>query len=438
MQDEKYPDLMKASLHEVDEARQARNVNNSDAVSSNAEPVQQARGAVERTCENLACFAREFRLEKGRAPRVLVGISGGVDSSVAAALLVEAGWNVTGAYMKNWTMDVPGMRCPWADDLADAKRVAVKLGIDFLVFDFQDAYKRDVVDYLVEEYKAGRTPNPDVMCNQQVKFGLFLQEAQAQGFDFIATGHYAQTSLVKGEQGFLSGDIKLLCARDKAKDQTYFLYRMSPTAISKTIFPLGDLTKPEVRQAAQDRGFTTAGKPDSQGICFVGEAGIRDFLSMYITAQPGALIDIDSQEVIGHHDGALFYTIGQRRGLGIGGGDPYHVVQKDMEANIVYVRKGTRERAQRCKTLVLTNVTSTTDEPIADGSYRVRTHHGGAQVPVSVHIGAVACRSVESIASNMSEGAVLTFESEQPVVAPGQSAVLYKGEVCVGGGIVAE
>ena len=208
--------------------------------------------------------------------RVYVGMSGGVDSSLTAALLKEQGHDVTGVYMKNWTQDLPGMRCPWADDLADAKRVAVQLGIKFKVYDFEAEYKHKVVDYMIAEYQAGRTPNPDIMCNQEVKFKLFLETALADGAEMIATGHYART-----EAG------KLLRAVDDNKDQTYFLYRVTKEALDKTLFPLGGFTKPMVREMAEARGLVTAGKRDSQGICFVGSIGIKEFLSQYITAEPG-------------------------------------------------------------------------------------------------------------------------------------------------------
>ena len=253
-------------------------------------------------------------------------MSGGVDSSLTAALLVEQGYDVTGVYMKNWTQDLPGMKCPWADDLADAKRVAVQLGIDFKVYDFENEYKQKVVDYMIDEYKNGRTPNPDIMCNQEVKFKLFLEAALSDGADMIATGHYARTE-----------DGKLLRAVDDNKDQTYFLYRVTEHALAKTLFPLGEYTKPEVREMAKERNLFTAQKKDSQGICFVGKVGIREFLSQYVTQTPGKIIDKKSGEILGAHDGAIFYTLGQRHGLELGGGLPYYVVGKDMEKNEVYV-----------------------------------------------------------------------------------------------------
>ncbi|NCU38277.1 tRNA 2-thiouridine(34) synthase MnmA, partial [Candidatus Saccharibacteria bacterium] len=258
--------------------------------------------------------------------RIYVGMSGGVDSSLAAALLVEQGHEVTGVYMKNWSQDLPGMRCPWAEDLADAKRVAVQLGIDFLVFDFEKEYKHHVVDYMILEYSAGRTPNPDIICNQEVKFKLFLNSALEKGADMIATGHYAVTK-----------DGLLTMARDNNKDQTYFLYRVTSDALHHTLFPLGDYTKAEVRRMAEERELYTAQKKESMGVCFVGSVGMREFLGQYVTTQPGDIIDAQTGKVLARHDGAIFYTLGQRHGLDVGGGLPYYVVGKSMDKNEVYV-----------------------------------------------------------------------------------------------------
>jgi len=235
---------------------------------------------------------------------VYLGMSGGVDSSVSALLLKNAGYKVVGVYMKNWSRDLPGMKCPWAEDLADAKRVATKLDLDFKVFDFEKEYKEKVVDYMLKEFKAGRTPNPDVMCNEEIKFKLFFEKSLASGADFIATGHYA-----KAENG------KLLLAKDENKDQTYFLYRISTSALEKTLFPLGEMKKPEVKAFAAKNGLKNAYKKESMGVCFVGEVGMKDFLKEYIDLKPGEIRDVSTDEVLGFHDGAVFYPLGQRTGF---------------------------------------------------------------------------------------------------------------------------
>ena len=339
--------------------------------------------------------------------RVYVGMSGGVDSSVTAALLVEQGYEVTGVYMKNWTQDLPGMKCPWADDLADAKRVAVQLGIDFKVFDFEKEYKQNVVDYMIDEYKAGRTPNPDVMCNQEVKFKFFLDTALADGADMIATGHYART-----ENG------KLLRAKDENKDQTYFLYRVTAQALEKTLFPLGKYTKDEVRQLAKERNLYTATKKESMGICFVGKVGIRDFLGQYVEATPGKIIDKQSGEVLGYHDGAIFYTIGQRHGLDIGGGLPYYVVGKDMDKNEVYVTTKLHDETLWQENIELHSLHWINSVP-PDGEYQIRVRHRAPLVSAQL------------------QGSTLQLTESQRAITAGQSVVVYDGDICLGGGIVA-
>lgn len=338
--------------------------------------------------------------------RVYVGMSGGVDSSVTAALLIEQGYDVTGVYMKNWTQDLPGMKCPWADDLADAKRVAVQLGIDFKVFDFEKEYKQQVVDYMIEEYKLGRTPNPDVMCNQEVKFKLFLDTALADGADMIATGHYAQT-----ENG------KLLRAKDENKDQTYFLYRVTAAALKKTLFPLGGYLKSEVRELAKERGLYTATKKESMGICFVGKVGIRDFLSQYVTTTPGRIIDKQSGKTLGYHDGAIFYTIGQRHGLDIGGGLPYYVAGKNMDKNEVYVTTQLNDENLWKQQIELQSLHWINEAP-TDGEHHIRIRHRAPLVPAKF------------------EGSILTLTDAQRAIAAGQSVVIYNGDICLGGGII--
>ncbi|MES2876323.1 MAG: tRNA 2-thiouridine(34) synthase MnmA [Patescibacteria group bacterium] len=338
---------------------------------------------------------------------IYVGMSGGVDSSLTAALLVEAGHTVTGVYMKNWTQDMPGMRCPWADDLADAKRVAVHLGIDFKVFDFEKDYKQKVVDYMINEYEAGRTPNPDIMCNQEIKFKLFLESALEDGADFVATGHYARV-----KNGVLQQ------AQDTNKDQTYFLYRVTEKALKKTLFPLGDLTKPEVRHMAEERGLSTAAKKDSVGICFVGQVGMREFLSQYVTTAPGDIIDTRSKAVVGRHDGAIFYTLGQRHGLDVGGGMPLYVVGKNMAKNEVYVSSNLNDQSLWQQQLTLTEIHGI-NGPLKDGTYMARVRH---RAPLTKCI---------------LEGSILSFSNPERAATPGQSVVLYQGNVCAGGGIIA-
>lgn len=338
---------------------------------------------------------------------VYVGMSGGVDSSVTAALLVEQGHDVTGVYMKNWSQDLPGMKCPWAEDLADAKRVAVQLGIDFKVVDFEQEYRDSVVEYMLEAYKTGYTPNPDVMCNQEIKFKLFLDYALENGAEKIATGHYARTQYGT-----------LLKALDDNKDQTYFLYRVTKFALEKTLFPLGEYTKPEVRELAKTHGLATAAKKESMGVCFVGQVGMRDFLSQYVETNPGDIIEKESGELLGRHEGAIFYTLGQRRGLGLGGGLPYYVVGKSVEDNIVYVSRNLSDDAVWRTSATLEAVHSIDGSPLS-GDVQARIRHRALLVDAYF------------------DGKMIHFADPQRAVTPGQSVVLYSGETCRGGGIVA-
>lgn len=345
--------------------------------------------------------------------KVYVGMSGGVDSSLTAALLVEAGYDVTGVYMKNWSKNLSGMNCPWARDLADAKRVAVKLGIDFKVFDFEKEYKDRVVDYMINEYKAGRTPNPDIMCNQEVKFNLFLETALKDGADLIATGHYAKTK-----------NGKLYLAEDALKDQTYFLYRVTKEALDKTLFPLGEFTKDVVREMAKERGLITASKKDSQGICFVGEVGIREFLSNYVEPSLGDIVDKKTGKVLGKHDGAIFYTLGQRHGLDIGGGLPYYVSSKDMKKNIIYVTTNLNDDVFWKKEIEFNHLHQIDKESpfINNKEYYVRVRH---RAPL-----------VKATFKQEDGKKLLIMDSPERAVMAGQSVVIYDDKECLGGGIV--
>ncbi len=341
---------------------------------------------------------------------VYVGMSGGVDSSVAAALLKEQGHSVTGVYMKNWTQDVAGVACPWKQDLADAKAAAAVLDIPFKFFDFQTEYKQKVVEIMVAEYKAGRTPNPDILCNQEIKFKLFLETALADGADMIATGHYAAIE-----------DGRLQIPTDTDKDQTYFLYRMPVNSLEKTLFPLAKMTKPQVRAKAAELKLTTASKPDSQGICFVGEVGIKAFLAQYIQTKSGNIIGPDGK-TLGTHDGAIYYTIGQRHGLGLGGGEPYFVIGKDMKTNEVYVT--TDEAAMKLSgtTFRISDTTWLGDMPKLEKTYQVRIRHRGRLASCTI--------------TPDKYGYIITMDAPERAITSGQSAVFYDDKKVLGGGII--
>ena len=351
--------------------------------------------------------------------RVFAGLSGGVDSALACALLLEQGHDVTAVYMRNWSRDLPGFKCTWADDLADAERVAVTLGIDLEVWDCEAEYKATVVDYLVDSYAHGLTPNPDVMCNQTVKFGTFAERALAEGADYVATGHYGR---VRVERDGVTG---LYRAADEHKDQTYFLWRVGQDALSRTLLPIGDIAdKAEVRRMCAERGLGVEAKPDSDGICFVGEVGIRTFLLDTLERRAGDVVEWETGTVLGHHDGAFLFTVGQRRGLDLGGGPARYVVATDVESNVVYVTADRQSPALFSDELSLVDCRWISGEKPASGSYVVRTRHTGELVP---------CELVPA-----PDGATATvrFSTPQRRVAPGQSAVFYDGHRCVGGGII--
>lgn len=341
------------------------------------------------------------------AKKVYVGMSGGVDSSVTAALLKQQGYDVTGVYMKNWSQDLPGFTCPWQEDFQDAKRVAVQLDIDFKMYDFEAEYRQKVVDYMLREYQAGRTPNPDIMCNQEVKFKLFLEASLADGADLIATGHYARIK-----------NGKLFAGVDKNKDQTYFLYRVTKDALHKSLMPIGEMEKSEVRKIATKLQLATAQKKDSQGICFVGKVGIKEFLLHELGPQPTGPIVDQHGKTIGEHDGAIFYTIGQRHGLNVGGGLPYYVSRKDMKTNTVYVTTNLDDAALWKKEVLLQNIHRINEAPEESKEYQARLRYRGPLV---------SCRL---------KGDKLTLAEAQRGIAAGQSAVIYDGDRVLGGGII--
>lgn len=339
--------------------------------------------------------------------KVYVGMSGGVDSSVTAALLKEQGYRVTGVYMKNWSQDLPGFVCPWKEDYQDAKRVAVQLGIDFKLYDFETEYRQKVVDYMVAEYQAGRTPNPDIMCNQEVKFKLFLNAAIEDGADMIATGHYARIK-----------DGQLHKGLDANKDQSYFLYRVTEEALRKSLMPIGEMEKPAVRKLASKLGLATAKKKDSQGICFVGKVGIKEFLLNELGEQPhGPIIDL-SGKTIGEHDGAIFYTIGQRHGLDVGGGLPYYVSSKDMKTNTIYVTTDLNDKLLWHKDVQLTDLHWINKPPKTKVKYQARLRYRGPLIDCTI------------------EKDLVVLSEEQRGISAGQSTVIYDGDLVLGGGIV--
>lgn len=337
--------------------------------------------------------------------KVFVGMSGGVDSSVSAAFLKEQGYDVTGVFIKVWQPDF--IECTWKEDRLDAMRVASQLEIPFLTLDLEKEYKQGVIDYMIDEYRAGRTPNPDVMCNREVKFGAFWRWGKEQGADYIATGHYAQTD-----------HEHLITSKDTNKDQTYFLWTLTKEDLSHVLFPIGHMTKDEVRKEADKRGLYTSNKKDSQGLCFVGDIDLKTLLKEYIKEEKGNVMSVQG-DVLGTHDGAMFYTIGERHGFTIekkGTDDkPYYVVAKDMAANTITVSQTKPETRQK---ISLEKMSFVSELPEEGKLYEAR---GRYRAPLA-HI-------------RMQGSAVEIVEGEL-VYAPGQSLVIYDGKKCLGGGIM--
>jgi tRNA-specific 2-thiouridylase len=351
---------------------------------------------------------------------IIVGLSGGVDSSVAALRLLEAGHAVRGLFMKNWEEDDDAEYCSAAEDLADARQVAERLGIELLTVNFAAEYWDRVFEYFLAEYRAGRTPNPDVLCNREIKFKAFLDHALDLGASGIATGHYAGVR----EAG---GQMQLLRAADENKDQTYFLYMLGQRALRHSHFPLAGLDKAEVRRIAGRAGFANSRKKDSTGICFIGERRFRDFLARYLPASPGRIETLDG-EVLGEHQGLMYYTIGQRQGLGIGGSAhhdnrPWFVVDKDLKHNILRVAQGHDHPALMKSRLRAGQLHWVAGEPPAP-AFRAEARCRHRQ-PLQ--------RCGVNLEGDLAE---VRFDQPQRAITPGQSVVLYQGEVCLGGGII--
>ena len=362
---------------------------------------------------------------KTKAPcntKVIVGMSGGVDSYVSAHLLIEQGYQVEGLFMKNWEEDDTDEYCAASQDLDDAQLVCDKLGIKLHTINFATEYWDNVFEYFLAEYKAGRTPNPDIMCNKEIKFKAFLEFAcEDLSADYIATGHYVQREFIDGQWSMLRG-------LDSNKDQSYFLYTLSDVQVGRTLFPVGNIEKPAVRAIAEKANLVTHNKKDSTGICFIGERKFKDFLGQYLPAQPGKIESAEG-EVIGDHDGLMYHTLGQRKGLRIGGlanagEEPWYVVEKDLLRNVLIVGQGRNHPRLFSKGLIGNQLHLVNRKPLdAPLECTVKTRYRQDDVPCHL--------------SPMSDGEYLVmFDEPQSSVTPGQSVVFYQDNICLGGGII--
>ena len=349
--------------------------------------------------------------------RVVVGMSGGVDSSVAALLLKEQGYDVIGIFMKNWDDTDEFGVCTATEDYEDVISVCNDIGIPYYAVNFEQQYWDKVFTYFLEEYKAGRTPNPDVMCNKEIKFKAFLDHAMSLGADFLATGHYAQ--VVETDDG-----VAMLRGKDENKDQTYFLNQLTQEQLQKVMFPIGSLDKSDVRKMAEQAGLTTAKKKDSTGICFIGERNFKEFLGQYLPAQPGHMKTMDGQTV-GKHDGLMYYTIGQRHGLGIGGaGDPWFVIGKDLKDNNLLVGQGFHHDALYSDSLTAIDLSFATARKLpSEFSCTAKFRYRQPDTEVKVKL-------------NEDGTADVIFAQPVRAITPGQAVVFYDGEECLGGGTI--
>lgn len=364
-----------------------------------------------------------FKLMKMSKPKVFVAMSGGVDSSVAAALLKKQGYFVVGVFFRPWTPPATSF-CQWEQDRLDAMRVAAKLGIEFKTWDFSKEYSKHVAQYMIDGYRAGITPNPDVMCNKEIKFGLFLKKALEEGAGYIATGHYVRSRsfTYKSDRIFMR-IIKLLRAKDLNKDQSYFLWTLTQNQLKHCLFPIGNYTKPEIRKLAKKFGLPNHAKKDSQGVCFIGQLDMKEFLTNYIKPKRGEIRLAGSNAILGWHDGVYYYTIGQRQGLNINNGQgPYFVAAKNVKENILYVADeidGEQLKVNSCRIVDQSWINKKPKLPIkADVKIRYRTE------------------ALPAMISANSRGLFVKFQKPAKAITPGQSAVIYKGQEMLGGGII--
>lgn len=348
--------------------------------------------------------------------KVIIGLSGGVDSSVSAYLLKQQGYEVLGVFMQNWEEENDNEYCSIKEDSLDAIAICDKIGIDIEIINFSEAYKTRVFENFLTEYSKGRTPNPDILCNSEIKFKAFLDYAINNHAEYIATGHYVGKTIHDGKE-------LLTKAQDLNKDQSYFLYRLNQYQITHSIFPLANLHKPQVREMALNLGLATATKKDSTGICFIGERPFREFLAGYLPAKPGNIVNLDGK-IIGSHNGLMYYTLGQRKGLGIGGdGAPWYVADKDLETNTLIAVQDHNHPSLKSKLLIADDLSFASGENPKPGIYSAKTRYRTTDASCTL-----------DYLDNST--IILEFEEPQWAVTPGQSVVIYDKDVCLGGGII--